>query len=174
MLAQSRVSRAIKLWASALLALLLVACAGGRLDYHYPVVSDAAPGQSVRVVPSAGPRHIVDANNALTPLFRQALAKKGYAEAAEQAQLELVYEVRTGKVKTVELTPVVTAAGTHQRTEFHESLRGAIVITMFEVGSGKPVYTASTSGEIGEAGVTDAQLRQIVAGLMKKLPAVAR
>lgn len=160
-----------------LVAVMLAACAGGGVKINYSVLP--APGDiagvqpSVRVVHSSGDRHFGDADGLVIPMFRQAMATKGYPDGGDQATLELVYEVRKEHLSGMELTPIITPSGAmYQKQEFIDMTKGAVAVLVVDVATGKTIYTASTSGEIKQK-LSNEKILALVNALMKQFPVAA-
>lgn len=154
----------------AALTMLVAGCATRAPEYVYGPVVEAAPRGSVHVHPAVTARHVAGADALLTRLISETLRNKGYVTADTEPALELFYEVRVRLERGVEQTPIITARGTYQRTEFFEQHNGTIAVLLQDRASGKVLYTASVSGEV-DPKISDEALRGVIETLLARLPA---
>lgn len=153
--------------------LQLTACAVSRPAFVYQDFPAAGPYRTFVVHPSASPRHIVNADGVLLPFFVQEMQARGYRSAAQDADLDITYEVRVYIRREVNQTPVAGADSVKYRASLDETQKGMIALLVTDGRTGKPVYGASIKGDVKDS-ITDEQLHEVVKGLMAHVPAAVK
>jgi hypothetical protein len=134
--------------------------------------------EPIRIVTRRG---VIDDEPEVTPLIRQALnrelARKGYAEAADGADLKLLSMGLTSSTTQLEGYLLsygfevfwgsgVTAISTLQRV----NKEGVLVVSLISLKTGKAVWTGYVTQAFGRPGTTNKIIDKAAARLIKKLP----